>query len=71
MKTKVFKLTDELFNTYQAIANVDIKGHVYVHYINAFDSNVSGDDIPRESLNALCEKVCKWSEKQGYTMWSY
>jgi hypothetical protein len=71
MKTKVFKLTDDMFRTYQAIANVDAGGKVYVTYIDAFDSNINSDDIDIEILKLLCSMVEKWATKQGFIMWSY
>jgi hypothetical protein len=71
MKTKVFKLTDDMFRTYQAIANVDAVGKVYVHYLNAFDSNIDGIDIDIKTIKLLCSMVEKWATKQGFIMWSY
>ena len=71
MKTKVFNFTDDMFRTYQAIANVDAGGKVYVHYINAFDSNIDVVDIDKQTLNILYKMVEKWANKQEYIMWSY
>lgn len=69
MKTKVFKLTDADFATYQAIANVDAGGKVYVHYINAF--NVNDKNLPDDVILLLCKLVTKWAEKNNYLLWSY
>lgn len=71
MKTRVFKLTDSNFATFQAIANVDVGGKVYVNYINAFDVNVASEDIPKDVINLLANMVERWAKKQGFTMWAY
>lgn len=69
MKTKVFKLTDSNFATFQAIANVDAGSKVYVHYINAF--NVNDNDIAEDVINLLYKVVAKWALKNSYQMYSY
>lgn len=71
MKTKVFKLTDSNFDTFQAIANVDAGGKVYVHYINAFEVNSLGNDISESIIKSLADMVERWATKQGYAMWAY
>jgi hypothetical protein len=71
MKTKVFNFTDDMFRTYQAIANVDVGGKVYVHYISAFDFNIDADGIDMATLNTLYKMVNKWANKHNYLMWAY
>ena len=68
MKTKVFKFTNYDLDTIQAIANVDIAGLVFVHYINAFEPSKEVSTLDVKCALSLVEK---WAKRQKLTMYCY
>jgi len=68
MKTKVFKFTNYELDTVQAIANVDIAGKVFVHYINAFNPS---KDVSTLDVKYALSLVEKWAKRQKFEMYCY
>lgn len=71
MTTAIFKRQDKDGKVYQAIANTDAEGKVYVNYICALEVGMNAHDIPKPMINMLVMSVTEWAEKKGFQMWAY